>query len=100
MRRPYSISEVPEEAIFRIGKVVSVDGRLVCVKVDKAKNTSHLLYKGQLVKNVSVGGYIKIAKGFTSIIGKVDGEFVEEDKYLGNKTYVSDKEKIDRTLKV
>lgn len=100
MRRPRSVSGVPEEAIFRIGKVVSVDGRLVCVKVDKAKNTSHLLYKGQLVKNVSVGGYIRIAKGFTSIIGKVDGEFVEEDKQLRDKAYVSDKEKIDRTLKV
>ena len=85
MRRPYSISVVPEEAIFRIGKVVPADGRLVCVKVDKAKNTSDLLYKGQLVKNVSAGGSIKIAKGFTSIVGKVDGEFVEEDKYPGQR---------------
>jgi DNA helicase HerA-like ATPase len=94
------VDQMPEDAIFKIGKVISVDGRLVRVKVDRAKNTSHLVYKGQLIKNVAVGGYIKIAKGFTSMIGKVDGEFVEEEKQLRDKPYVSEKEKIDRTLYV
>jgi uncharacterized protein len=89
-----------EDSIFKIGRVISVDGRIVRVKVDKTKNTSHLLYKGELLKNVSVGGYIKIVKGFTKIIGKVNGEFVEEDKQYAKKEYASEKEKINRTLSV
>jgi hypothetical protein len=77
-----------------------VDGRLVSVKVDKAKNTSHLVYRGELLKNVAVGSYIKIAKGFTALIGKVDGEFITEDKGFVDRRYGSEKERIDRTLKI
>jgi DNA helicase HerA-like ATPase len=92
--------DASEDAIFKIGKVISVDGRLVRVKVDKTKNTSHLLYKGEPLKNISVGGYIKIAKGFASIIGKVDGEFIVEDKQFGKKNYGNEREKVSRTLNV
>ena len=91
---------VSEDAIFRIGTVTSVDGRVVHVKVDKTKNTSHLVYRGRLLKNVSVGSYVKIAKGFTSIIGKVDGESISEDAEYGGTLYGSDRQKIDRTLNV
>jgi hypothetical protein len=93
-------SGITEDAIFKIGKVISVDGRIIRVKVDKTKNTSSLLYQGKLLKNISVGGYIKIAKGFTSIVGKVDGEFIVEDKQFGKHEYKSDREKISRTLSV
>lgn len=89
-----------EDSIFRIGKVISVDGRLVRVKVDKTKNTSHLLYKGELLRNISVGGYIKIAKGFTTIIGKVEGEFVQEDKIFVKSEYGSERQRVSRTLNV
>lgn len=89
-----------EDSIFRIGKVTAVDGRLVRVKVDKTKNTSHLLYKGQLLRNISVGGYIKIVKGFTTIIGKVEGEFVQEDKLYVKVQYGSERERVSRTLNV
>ncbi|WP_298221151.1 ATP-binding protein [Flavobacterium sp.] len=92
--------EIIKDSIFRIGCVTSVDGRAIRVSVDKAKNSSHLLYKGELVKNVSVGSYIKIIKGFTKIIGKVEGEYTIEDKNYSNKEYSSDKEKISRTLNV
>jgi len=91
---------ISEDAIFRIGKVISVDGRTIKIKVDKEKNASHLVYKGELLRNVSVGGYIKIVKGFTKIIGKVDGESVSEDKQVNKKEYGSQKEKISRTLNV
>ena len=89
-----------EDSIFKVGKVISVDGRSIRVSVDKAKNSSHLVYKGDLIKNVSVGGYIKIIKGFTIIIGKVEGEFTYEDKIASTKEYGSDKEKINRSLSV
>jgi uncharacterized protein len=94
------LSGISEDAIFKIGRVISVDGRIIRVRVDTTKNTSHLLYRGKLLKNISVGGYIKIAKGFTSIVGKVDGEFVVEDKQFGKSTYKSDKDKVSRTLSV
>src|SRR5260370_2653039 len=52
------------------------------------------------MENVAGGRYIKIAKGFTAIIGKVDGEFITEDKAFGDRQYGSEKERIDRTLKI
>lgn len=69
-----------QDAVFRVGRVVSVDGRRVRVAVDKLKNGSHLLYHGGLVRNVAVASYIKIVKGFVELIAKVDGEVVEEDR--------------------
>ena len=89
-----------EDSIFKIGKVVAVRGRSIQIKVDKVKNLSHLLYKGELIKNVSVGGYVKIIKGFTKIIGKVEGEYVDEEKQFSQKKYGSEKEKICRILNV
>lgn len=89
-----------QDSIFKIGKVISVDGRSIRVSVDKAKNSSHLVYKGDLIKNVSVGSYIKIIKGFTKIIGKVEGEFTFEDKVAMSKEYSSSKEKINRSLSI
>lgn len=91
---------IVEDSIFRVGRVISVDGRSIRVSVDKAKNSSYLMYKGDLIKNVSVGSYIKIIKGFTIIIGKVEGEFTYEDKIASLKEYSSDKEKINRSLSV
>lgn len=88
-----------KNSIFRIGCVFSVDGREVKIQVDKRKNSSHLLYKGNLLKNVSVGGYTKIVKGFISIIAKVEGEYIKEDKYY-DKEYGKVENKIDRILRV
>ncbi|WOQ17837.1 ATP-binding protein [Raineyella sp. W15-4] len=69
-----------QDAVFRVGRVVSVDGRRVRVAVDKLKNGSHLLYRGGLVRNVAVASYVKIVKGFAELIAKVDGEVIEEDR--------------------
>jgi hypothetical protein len=93
--------QITDDSIFTIGEVISVKGRSIEVKVDKTKNTSHLIYKGELLRNISVGGYVKIIKGFTKIIGKVEGELVTEDKlYARSKGYTSEKDKIDRVLTV
>ena len=66
------------DSVFRIGVVCSVNGREVKVRVDRNKNSSHLFYKGTLIKNVSVGSYVKILKGFVPIIGKVEAEYIIE----------------------
>lgn len=92
-------SSIIFHSVFRIGLVCSVDGREVRIRVDKDKNTSHILYKGTLIKNVSVGAYIKIVKGFTPIIGKVDAErIVPKDAPQGG--YHSKEEEFERQLTV
>jgi len=93
-------SQLEEDAIFKVGKVIAVEGRTIKIAVDKSKNTSHLLYKGDLLKNISVGGYVKIVKGFTSIIAKVEGEYTWQEKGFQRGQYGSEKEKINRTLNV
>lgn len=67
-------------SVFRVGIVYSVNGREVKIRVDHNKNSSHLIYKGALIKNVSVGSYVKILKGYTPIIGKVESEYIDESK--------------------
>jgi len=84
--------------ILKVGRVRSVQGRKVHVLVDKRKNTSHLLLNGDVIKNVAVGSYIKIAKGFNEIIGKIEGESIEEDKVYMNKEYGNTNDKIKREL--
>ncbi len=91
---------IQKDSIFKIGKVVSVEGRTVKIEVDKTKNSTHLLYNGTLLRNISVNSYIKITKGFTSIIGKVEGEFIIEDKVFAEKNYTSEKKKIKRILQI
>ncbi len=88
-----------QDSIFIIGTVSSVEGRKVKIKVKKDKNLSHLSYKGKIIKNVSVGSYIKIAKGFIEIIGKVEGEYITKEK-IYNEEYQKEELKIARFLDV
>lgn len=82
--------EVQSESIFRVGKVISVEGRAVRVEVDKGKNHSNLIFKGTSLQNISVGGYVKISKGFIDIIGKVEGESIKENKESNGSYKTSD----------
>ena len=94
-----SSEAILQESIFIIGTVYSVEGRRVKVKVKKDKNLSHLSYRGKIIKNVSVGSYIKIAKGFIEIIGKVEGEYITKEKVF-NEEYNKEELKISRFLDV
>jgi DNA helicase HerA-like ATPase len=87
-----------DDSVFRVGKVVGVQGRTIRISVDKAKNGSHLLYMGDVLRNVGVGGYLKIAKGFSEIIAKVDGETVAEAS--GDNDYRSQQDRVERQLTV
>ena len=88
-----------KESIFIIGSVSSVEGRKVKIEVKKDKNLSHISYNGRTIKNVAVGSYVKIAKGFTEIIGKVEGEYITKEKFY-NKEYKKEELKISRFLEV
>lgn len=87
-------------SIIKIGVVTSVKGRSVELKVDTTKNVSNLLFKGELIKNVSVGSYIKIAKGFSHLVGKIEGEFITEDKGSDSKSYSSQMDRVKRILQI
>lgn len=70
-----------KDAILRIGEVCGIEGRKVFISLDKEKNSSDLLFEGDILKNISVGSYVEIRKGFLSIIGKAEGEKLEEDNF-------------------
>ncbi len=92
-------NSLKKESIFIIGYVSSIEGKNVKIKVNKNKNTSHLLYNGEILKNVSVGGFIKITKGFFEIIGKVEGEYTKTERIF-NEEYEKEENKIVRYLEV
>lgn len=69
------------EAVLRVGEVCEVSGRSVTILVDKNKNLSDLFFQGKVLRNVSVGSFIEIKKGFMSLIGKVEAERVIEEKH-------------------
>jgi len=90
-----------QESILRIGEVTSVKGRSIEITVDKSKNVPHLLFRGELIRNVSVGSYIKINKGFERIVGIIESEFIAEDKSVDvSREYKQEKERIKRILHV
>lgn len=91
---------VINQSVFRVGCVLSVSGREVKIKVDKQKNLSHIIYNGTLVKNISVGGYVKIIKGFSAIIAKVDSEYITTDNTQIDTNYSTNEGKIFRVLNV
>ncbi|MFT6921925.1 MAG: DNA helicase HerA-like ATPase [Crocinitomicaceae bacterium] len=86
------------DTILKIGRVTGVKGRTIEVLVDKSKNSSHLVYKGEVIKNVAVGSYVKICKGFQQIVGKIDSEHVAQDMEVQKKTYKHKRDNIKRVL--
>ncbi len=96
-----------KDSIFIIGNVSSIEGRRVKVRVNKNKNVSHLLYNGDVLRNVGVGSYVKIMKGFVEMIGKVEGEFTTNEKIVYQTKdretgiiYEKEEDKIARFLEV
>lgn len=74
-----SVEKLTRDAVLRIGEVSGVDGRRIYVLVDTNKNLSDMFLDGDILKNISVNSYIEIRKGFLSIIGRVEGEKIEEE---------------------
>src|SRR5271170_8485103 len=74
-----NVAKLTQEAVLRVGEVMGVDGRRIYVLVDKNKNLSDMFLDGEILRNLSVNSYIEIRKGFLSLIGRVEGEKIEED---------------------
>lgn len=93
-------NDLLSESVLKIGSVNEVRGNKIIIKVDKEKNAPHLMFNGEIIKNVSVGSYVKITKGFNEIIGKIEGEYISDDKSISQSEYKSFKDKIKRFLNV
>jgi len=93
-------NHIIDNSIFRIWDVIEIIGQSVKVKIDSWKNTSSILYKWDIIQNISVWGYIKIKKGFEVMIWKIEWESVKESKINSNTDYSSSKEKIYRILEI
>jgi DNA helicase HerA-like ATPase len=74
-----SVAKLTRDAVLRVGEVCGVDGRRIYVLVDKNKNLSDMFLDGDILRNISVNSFVEIRKGFLSIIGRVEGEKIEED---------------------
>lgn len=84
---------------LEIAQVIEVKGTRIKAEVYSKKNTIMLTHNGSMIKNVSVGSYIKILKGFTSIIGIVEGEYVN-DITKSNAEYHSINDDFSRYIEV
>ena len=69
---------------LKIGEVCEVQGKNVKAGVYSDKNTEYLNYNGSVIKNVGIGSFVLIRKGFNNIIGKVDGEYTRENTSIEN----------------
>jgi uncharacterized protein len=74
-----TMSAAARDAVLRVGEVTAVEGRRIYILVDKKKNLSHMFLDGDIITNIAVNNYVAIRKGFLSIIGRVEGERIEED---------------------
>lgn len=84
--------------ILKVGEVIEVRGQKIRAKVYKQKNSLYINYNGKVVKNISVGGFIKIRTGFSNIIGKIEGEYIVEDN--NSYRYKNSTEEIKRILEI
>lgn len=65
--------------VLKIGEVCEVSGRIIKAGIYYNKNSEYLNFNGAVVKNVSIGSFVLIRKGFANIIGKVEGEYMKEE---------------------
>lgn len=85
---------------YKIGQVIEVRGQKLRIRVFENKNSNILIYNGQIIKNVSVGSFVKIPKGFSNIIGRIEGEYIQENCDKNAVRFSKESETIDRIIEV
>lgn len=89
---------------YKIGQVIEVRGQKLRIRVFENKNSNILVYRGQIIKNISVGSFVKFPKGFNNIIGRIEGEYIQESKLPNNRDektrFSKESEIIDRIIEV
>lgn len=89
---------------YKIGQMIEVRGQRLRIRVFENKNSNILIYQGHVIKNVSVGSFVKIPKGFSNIIGRIEGEYIQETKPTSENSgplrFSKESETIDRIIEV
>lgn len=89
---------------YKIGQVMEVRGQKLRIRVFENRNSNILVFNGHIIKNISVGSFVKIPKGFSNIIGRIEGEYIQENKSLNEDRkevrFSKESESIDRIIEV
>ncbi|WP_272573298.1 ATP-binding protein [Providencia sp. PROV259] len=67
-----------------VGEVIGINGIKITIKLFEDSNKDTLYYDGKIFKGVSIRELVKIKRGFKDIICIVEGEFLDEKKYIDN----------------
>lgn len=71
--------------LLLIGEVTDVRGTKVKVRVYSQANEASVFYHGELVRGVSVGGYLRLPCGYDDVIGVVEGDYQQESRTVASK---------------
>lgn len=88
---------------LQIGNILEVRGTRVKVQVKREMNHSSFIYKGTVITNITVNGFIIIKKGWIDIVGKIDAEYIDDllnKKKYNEIDYRYNKNTISRILEV
>lgn len=92
-----SADRLTREAVLRAGEVCGVEGRRIFVLVDRNKNLSDMFLDGEILRNIAANSFVEIRKGFLRIIGRVEGERIEDDPPTPSQT---DYEPVNRNRRI
>ena len=83
--------------LLLIGEVTDVRGTKVKVRVYSQANEASVFYHGELVRGVSVGGYLRLPCGYDDVIGVVERGLPAGSRTVASKG-ADGREAPDRTL--
>lgn len=85
-----------------VARVTEVRGTKVRAHVFSNRNEAYLFHHGELVRGVTVGGYVKIPSGYDQIIGRIEGEYqnAKEDKSTNSSIRSQESEELIRTIEI
>lgn len=69
-----------------VGEVSEVHGARLKVRVYAGANEAHTFFHGEVVRGVSVGGYLKIPCGYDNVIGIIEGDYQQESRVVRETT--------------
>lgn len=85
-----------------VAKVTEIKGTRIRAKVLQDKNEAFIFDEGNLIRNVSVGGYVKIPCGFKQVVGRIEGEVQQElrSDYEGYENHAMPAAFLDRYIDI
>ena len=86
-------------ALLRIGSVTAVKTSGIEIAVDSDKNEPSILYKGDIIDNVTADSYVMIQRGYRKLVALVEEEYLTEDRQWRDDKYHRDADRYRRTLR-